>query len=60
MCLVFEELEVLEPVRREDIPREIKSLSSQLFTIKKFKSDGVHNKFKSRLMLHGNEQDVLL
>lgn len=57
---VFKECEALDPMRKEHIPQGIVPLSMHLFTIEKFKVDGTHVKFKSRLLLHGNEQDALL
>jgi hypothetical protein len=58
--LVFEELKVVEVVRKEDIPVGIPAFNSHLFTIEKFKADGSHDKYKSRLVAHGNEQDTKL
>ena len=58
--LVFEDLKALEPIRKCEIVRGIKPLGTHLFTIEKFKADGSHDKFKSRLVSHGNEQDAQL
>jgi hypothetical protein len=58
--LVFEELKAVEVVRKEDIPVGIPAFNSHLFTIEKFKADGSHDKYKSRLVAHGNEQDDTL
>jgi hypothetical protein len=57
---VFEELQALEPVERTDLPRNVKALGSHLFTAEKFMADGQHDKFKSCLVSHGNEQDSTL
>ncbi len=57
--LVFEELKAVV-VRKEDIPVGIPAYNSHLFTIEKFKADGSHDKYKSRLVAHGNEQDTTL
>jgi hypothetical protein len=57
---VFEELQALQPVERKDLPEGVKALGSHLFTVEKFTADGQHNKFKSRLVSHGNEQDSTL
>jgi hypothetical protein len=57
---VFEELQALEPVEKEMIPKEIKPLGCHLFTVQKFYVSGEHKKYKSRLVLHGNSQDTSL
>jgi hypothetical protein len=57
---VFEELKALEPVDRKEIPEGIKPLDCHLFTMEKFDASGQHEKYKSRLVLHGNEQDTSL
>jgi hypothetical protein len=57
---VFEELQALEPVERTDLPKGVKVLGSHLFMVEKFMADGQHDKFKSRLVSHGNEQDSTL
>jgi hypothetical protein len=57
---VFEELNALEPVERKDIPPGIKPLGCHLFTVQKFDASGEHDKYKSRLVWHGNEQDTSL
>jgi hypothetical protein len=58
--LVFEELDAMEPVRKEDIPQGYKAHNTHLFTVEKFMADGKHDKFKSRLVAHGNEQDATI
>ncbi len=58
--LVFCDLEALEVVRREKIPKGIPVFGTHLFTSEKFKADGSTDKFKSRLVAHGNEQDATL
>jgi len=47
-------------VKKENIPQGIPTFSTQLFTVEKFKADGSRDKFKSRLVAHGNEQDTTL
>ena len=54
--LVFEELDAMEPVRKEDIPKGYKAHNTHLFTVEKFMADGKHDKFKSRLVAHGNDR----
>jgi hypothetical protein len=58
--LVFEELKAVEVVAKEKIPAGIPAFSSHLFTVEEFKADGSHDKYKSRLVAHGNEQDTTL
>jgi hypothetical protein len=57
---VFDELEALEPVEKKNLPSGVKALGLHLFTIEKFMADGQHDKFKSRLVSHGNKQDSTL
>jgi hypothetical protein len=57
---VFEELQALEPVDKEKIPEGIKPLGCHLFMVEKFDANGPHEKYKSRLVLLGNEQDTSL
>jgi hypothetical protein len=58
--LVFEELKAVEVVAKEKIPTGIPAFNSHLFTIEKFNADGLHDKYKSKLVAHGNEQDTKL
>jgi hypothetical protein len=58
--LVFRDLKAVEPVKKEEIPAGIPAFSTHLFTVEKFKADGTRDKFKSRLVAHGNEQDSML
>jgi hypothetical protein len=58
--LVFQDLKAIEPVKKEDIPQGIPAFNTHLFTVEKFKADGTRDKFKSRLVAHGNEQDTTL
>jgi hypothetical protein len=58
--LIFEELDAVEPVKKKDIPEGFKALGTHLFTVEKFTMDDMHDKFKSQLVSHGNEQDTLL
>jgi hypothetical protein len=46
----------LEPVCKEDIGNADVH-NSHLFTVEKFTADGMHDKFKSRMVMNGNEQD---
>jgi predicted small secreted protein len=57
---VFEELQALEPVDKEKIPKGIKPLGCRLFMAEKFDASGQHEKYKSRLVLHRNEQGTSL
>jgi hypothetical protein len=47
-------------VEKVSLPEGVKALGSHLFTVEKFMADGQHDKFKSRLVSHGNEQDSTL
>jgi hypothetical protein len=57
MC--FATLCALEPVFKEDTAG-IAALTCHLFTVEKFHADGTYDKTKSRLVAHGDEQDVLM
>jgi hypothetical protein len=57
---VFVELEALEPVYECDIQDGIEPLNSHMFMIEKFIVDGKHDKYKSLLVTHGNEQDTMM
>jgi hypothetical protein len=56
---VFDELQALQPVEKAGIPANVKPLGSHLFTVEKFTATGQHDKYKSQLVSHGNEQDTL-
>ncbi len=58
--LVFWDLKAVQVIRKDDIPKGIPAFGTHLFTIKKFKADGSTDKFKNRLVAHGNEQDASL
>jgi hypothetical protein len=58
--LVFRDLKAVEVVKKDEIPKGIPAFGTHLFTIEKFKADGSIDKFKSRLVAHGNEQDATL
>jgi hypothetical protein len=58
--LVFKDLKAVEPVKKEEIPMGISAFNTHLFTVEKFKADGTRDKFKSRLVAHGNGQDSTL
>ena len=49
-------LQALEPVYKEDI-WNTDVHNSHLFTVEKFTADGTHDKYKSRMVMNGNEQD---
>jgi hypothetical protein len=57
---VFEELQALEWVETRNIPPGIKPLGCHLFTVQEFDVSGEHDKYKSHLVLQGNEQDTSL
>jgi hypothetical protein len=54
--LVFQDLKAVQIVKREEIPKGVPVFGTHLFTIEKFKADGSTDKFKSRLVAHGNER----
>ncbi len=58
--MVFEELKVLEPVEKKEVPEGIRALGAHLHTVEKFTANGEHNKFKGWLISHGSEQDSSL
>jgi hypothetical protein len=49
-------LQALEPVQKDDT-KDADVHNSHLFTVKKLMADGLHNKFKSRMVMNVNEQD---
>jgi len=57
MCFVT--LGALLPVLKSELEGAV-ALSCHMFTIEKFLANGEHDKFKSRIVAHGNEQDTLL
>jgi hypothetical protein len=58
--LVFKDLKAMEVVWKEDIPGSFKAHITHHFTVEKFTADGKHDKCKSRLVAHGNEQDSII
>jgi hypothetical protein len=54
---VFEEPQALELVEKGNIPPGIKALGCHLFTVEKSMASGEQDKYMSRLVLHGSEQD---
>jgi hypothetical protein len=58
--LVFEDLKAVDVIKREYIPRGFKAHNTHLFTVQKFLANGEHDKYKSRLVAHGNKQDATL
>ena len=44
---MFEELDALEPLKREVIPQGVKALGTHLFTVVKFTASSEPEKFKS-------------
>jgi hypothetical protein len=57
MCFVT--LGALLPVLKSELEGAV-ALSCHMFTIEKFLANGEHDKFKARIVAHGNEQDTLL
>jgi hypothetical protein len=57
MCFVT--LGALLPVLKSELEGAV-AFSCHMFTIEKFLANGEHDKFKARLVAHGNEQDTLL
>jgi hypothetical protein len=53
--LLFEDLQGLKPVHKQDVRG--KAYSCHMFTVEKFLANGDHHKYKSRLVMNGNEQD---
>jgi hypothetical protein len=49
-------LRALDPVRKEDIG-DADAHNSHLFTVEKLTADGAHDKFKSGMVMNGDEQD---
>jgi hypothetical protein len=58
--LVFDDLKVVEAIKMENIHRGFKAHNTHLFTVQKFLANGKHDKYKSRLVAHSNEQDTTL
>jgi len=54
--LLFVQLRGLLPRFKEELNGE-KAFNSHMFTVEKFLASGVHDKFKSRLVFDGSEQD---
>jgi hypothetical protein len=57
MCFVT--LGALLPVLKLELEDAV-ALSCHMFTIEKFLANGEHDKFKTRIVAHGNKQDILL
>jgi hypothetical protein len=47
-------------IRKDEIPSGFKAHNTHLVMVKKFIADGKHDKYKSRLVAHGNEQDSMI
>jgi len=58
--LVFEDLKAVDVIKKEQIPEGFKAHNTHLFTVQKFLANGEHDKYKSRLVAHGNEQDATI
>jgi hypothetical protein len=58
--LVFKDLKAVDVIKRENIPKGFKAHNTHLFTVQKFLANGEHDKYKSRLVAHGNEQDATI
>jgi len=57
MCFVT--LGALLPVLKSELEGAV-ALSCHMFTIEKFLTNGEHDKFKTCIVAHGNEQDIIL
>jgi hypothetical protein len=57
MCFVM--LGALLPVLKSELEGAV-ALSCHMFTIEKFLANGEHDKLKTHIVAHGNEQDILL
>jgi hypothetical protein len=55
----FVTLGALLPVLKSELEGAV-ALSCHMFTIEKFLANGENDKFKTRIVAHGNEQDILL
>jgi hypothetical protein len=54
---LFEELEAIVPIKRQDIPKDVTILNSHMFLINKYDADGEFEKVKARLVADGRNQD---
>jgi hypothetical protein len=54
---LFEELEAIVPIKRQDIPKDATILNSHMFLINKYDADGEFEKVKARLVADGRDQD---
>jgi hypothetical protein len=60
ILLCFATLCALMPIMKEE-NKGVTALTCHLFTVEKFLAiNGSHDKFKSRLVAHRNEQDILM
>lgn len=55
--LFFLQLRALQPVYKSEI-KDIKPLKCHLFTVKKFLTNGKHDKMSFRMVANRNEQDL--
>ena len=56
--LLFVDLKGLKPVSYEEIKKSgVQVYNSHMFSVEKFLADGTHDKFKSRLVFDGRDQD---
>ncbi len=60
IVIFYEDLKVVEPIKKEKIPKCIPAHNTQLFNMENFKANGTHDQFKSYMVTHGNEQDASL
>jgi hypothetical protein len=54
---LFEELQALLPVSKDEIPQSIKVLKSHMFVVEKHLACGKFDKVKARLVADGRDQD---
>ena len=54
---LFDDLEALCPVLRDDIPPKTKVLNSHMFVVEKYLACGKFDKVKARLVADGRDQD---
>jgi len=54
--LLFVDLQGLKPVKEQEVTGQ-KVYNSHMFSVEKFLADGTHDKFKSRLVFDGRDQD---
>jgi len=58
--LIFDDLKAGQAVQKQDIPEGFKAHNTHIFMVEKFLANGDHDKTKSRIVTHGDEQDSTL